>query len=168
MPQRWSIIDPILSQFPFLFNFPFFQCNATAISVFKISCRGETLGTALTWNFFHCSQMELLMKESSSSSVSFWWSSSAFSGSTPELHEKVACNTSKHYHTQKHAHKHDPMHTGFKRRHCFSQRSLKIEKNTAYEHIAQLLVLTLSLPSSKSKFSQPFKEKCISEVVRNC
>ena len=26
--------------------------------------------------------------------------------------------------------------------------------------------LTLSLPSSKSTFSQPFKEKCISEVVR--
>ena len=28
------------------------------------------------------------------------------------------------------------------------------------------LTLTLSLPSSKSAFSQPFKEKCISEVVR--
>ena len=26
--------------------------------------------------------------------------------------------------------------------------------------------LTLSLPSSKSTFSQPFKEKCISDVVR--
>ena len=32
-------------------------------------------------------------------------------------------------------------------------------------HVLYIL-LTLSLPSSKSTFSQPFKEKCISEVER--
>ena len=37
-----------------------------------------------TWNFFHCSQIELLMKESSSS-VAFWISSSVFSTSPPPV-----------------------------------------------------------------------------------
>ena len=47
-----------------------------------------------------------------------------------------------------------------------NQPSKEVRLNVRISLQVNLAPLTLSLPSSRSTFSQPFQEKCISEVVR--
>ena len=48
----------------------------------------------------------------------------------------------------------------------FASSNSCIVMSKVFFTVKWVTILTLSLPNSKSKFSKPFKEKCLSEVVR--